>query len=109
MNAYASDAGARRGPSTSSARSPALADPENVDKLELDTVPGRRQIPEFTEMRSPECLAGRNKIALSELLIDLHGGIRKPLQQRAVEGLEAARGPIRLRDSLTLRPVVIHE
>jgi hypothetical protein len=26
-------------------------------------------------VRSPECLAGRNKIALSELLVDLHGGI----------------------------------
>src|SRR5437762_6312643 len=88
---------------------PSLADPENIDELELDAIPGRRQIPQFTKVRSPECLASRNKIALSELLVDLHGGIRKPLQQRAVEGLEAARGPIRLRDSLTLRPVVIHE
>ena len=88
---------------------PALADPENVDKLELDTIPGRRQIPEFIKVRSPEFLAGRNKITLSELLIDLHGGIRKPLQQRATEGLGAARRPIRLRDSPALRPVVIHE
>src|SRR6516225_4813128 len=88
---------------------PALAHPEDVDELELDPVSGRRQIPEFTKVCPPECLAGRHKIALSELLVDLHGGIRKPLQQRAVEGLEAARGPIRLRDSPTLRPVVIHE
>src|SRR5499427_8524938 len=87
----------------------ALAHPEDVDELELDPISGRRQIPEFTKVCSPECLAGRNKIALSELLVDLHGGIRKPLQQRAIEGLEAARGPIRLRDSPTLRPVVIHE
>jgi hypothetical protein len=85
----------------------ALAHPEDVDELELDPVSGRRQIPEFTKVRPPKCLAGRNKIALSERLVDFHGGIRKPLQQRAVEGLEAARRPIRLRDSPTLRPVVI--
>src|SRR6266566_6229570 len=87
----------------------ALAHPEDVDELELDPVSSRRQIPEFTKVRPPKCLAGRNKIALSELLVDFHGGIRKPLQQRAVEGPEAARRPIRLRDSPTLRPVVIHE
>jgi hypothetical protein len=84
-----------------------LAQPEDVDELELDPVSGRRQIPEFTKVRPPKCLAGRNKIALSERLVDFHGGIRKPLQQRAVEGPEAARRPIRLRDSPTLRPVVI--
>jgi hypothetical protein len=55
----------------------ALANPENVDELELDAIPGRRQILQFTKVRSPECLAGRNKIAFSELLVDLHGGIRK--------------------------------
>jgi hypothetical protein len=26
----------------------AVADPEDVDELELDTISGRRQIPEFT-------------------------------------------------------------
>jgi serine/threonine protein kinase len=31
---------------------PAIVEPEDVDELELDPVPGRRQVPELTEMRS---------------------------------------------------------
>src|SRR5205814_8218046 len=82
---------------------PAVADPEDVDELEFHAISRRRQVPEFTKVRPPECLAGRHEVALGELLVDLHGRIRKPLQQRAVERPEAARGPVRLRQSLPLR------
>src|SRR6185437_3413417 len=88
---------------------PAVADPEDVDELELDPISCRRQVPEFAKVRPPECLAGRNEVALGELLVDLHGCIRKPLQQRAVERPEAARGAIRLRERPPFRPVVVHE
>jgi hypothetical protein len=57
---------------------PAVADPEDVDELELNPISSRRQIPELTQVRSAECLAGGDQIALGELLIDLDGGIRKP-------------------------------
>src|SRR5215813_10455282 len=73
---------------------PAVADPEDVDELELYAVPGRWQIPDFTQVRPPECLARGDKVALGELVIDLHGGVRKALQHRAVERLEAARRPV---------------
>src|SRR3954463_12384139 len=53
---------------------PAVADPEDVDELELHALSRRRQVPEFTEVRPPECLAGRDEVALGELLVDLHGG-----------------------------------
>src|ERR1700749_3008138 len=75
---------------------PAVADPEDVDELELHPISCRRQVPEFAKVRPPECLSGRNAVPLGELLLDLPGSIRKPLQQRAVERPEAARGAIRL-------------
>jgi hypothetical protein len=87
----------------------AVADPEDVDELELHAIAGRRQIPEFAEVRPPERLAGSDEIALGELLVDLHGGIGESLQQRAVERLEAARRPARLRDGPAAGPVVVHE
>src|ERR1700761_790169 len=73
---------------------PAIADPEDVDELELHAISRRRQVPEFTQAGPPQCLAGGNEAALGEFLVDLPGSIRKPLQQRTVERLEAARGPI---------------
>src|ERR1700759_2206818 len=88
---------------------PAVADPEDVDELELDPISCRRQVPEFAKVRPPECLAGRNEVALGGLLLDLPGCIRKPLQQRAVERPETARGAIRLRERPPFRPVVVHE
>ena len=57
----------------------------------------------------PEGLAGRHEIALGELVVDFYGGIGKALEQRAVKGLESARGPVRLRDSTAFRPVVVLE
>jgi hypothetical protein len=87
----------------------AVAEPEDVDELELDPVPGRRQVPELAEMGAAECLAGRHEIALGELVTDFHGGIGKALQQRAVKGLESARGPVRLRDITAFRPVMVLE
>ena len=47
---------------------PALADPENVDELELDAISGRRQVPEFTKVRSPERLSGSNETPLWSLV-----------------------------------------
>ena len=63
---------------------------------------------------SPRCvprkrLAGRHQIALGDLLVDLHGGVRKAAQQRAVERLESARGPLCTRNGPALGSVVVHE
>jgi hypothetical protein len=87
----------------------AVTEPEDVDELELDPVPGRRQVPQLAEVRAAERLARRHQVTLGELVADLHRGVGKPAQQRAEEGLEAARGPVRLRDGPPLRPVVVHE
>jgi hypothetical protein len=48
---------------------PAVADPEDVDELELHAISRRRQVPEFTKVRPAECLAGRNEVALGELRV----------------------------------------
>src|SRR5262249_18749246 len=79
------------------------------DELKLDAIAARGQAPELPEVGAPECLARRNEITLGQLLIDLHGGVGEALQQGAVERLEAARGPLRLRNGPALRPVVVHE
>jgi hypothetical protein len=47
----------------------AVADPEDVEELQLDAIPGRRQVPEFTQMRAPERLCGWRPDPLGELLI----------------------------------------
>lgn len=87
----------------------ALADPEDVDELEFYAVAGRRQVPELAEVRAPERLAGGDQVALGELIVDLHGGVGEPPQQRTVERLEATRGPVGRYDGPTPWAVVVHE